>query len=444
MNGHFVKVSRALAALAGLKPADLIGKTDADLFDAYFFEESLREERDLAANGGQLTRLIEANTRSGPQKRLVTKTRVLDDEGRPSCIVGISKSVSELISSYELLNVIFDFDRAPVNIFIKDSSLRYENCNEAFARIHGRSRSEINGKTDFELWPGPENTKAADEFRRIDNLVLTSNRPCGPFEETLPSGQIIETCKFPLRDASGNAVRVLGVYYDVTERVLERKGREAAEVAARVGHCFKDHSFYFQNELDALGDTFPEVRSREEFRRVSRGARYLAEMTDLVRQMPLSERLRATAYNPIPVIVETADMINDKRLKIEYSEADCQVSGARHALKTAILALLDNASRYADKLIGIRVDIVDGAFRLHIWDDGPGIEPSDSLFQFKFVMKGSDLRAGFGLPWAWEVSRFHGGVIELVPTGTDGIESRSHLRISLPLSRTKGDQRNAE
>jgi len=126
-------------------------------------------------------------------------------------------------------------DALPVRIFWKDRESRYVGCNKLFAADAGvDDPQEFVGKSDFYFYH-PDQAKA---FRDDDADVMYSGRAkLGIVEKIVhESGQVqwVETNKFPMRDAAGVVVGVIGMYQDVTVRVLadEAKCRACALVAA--------------------------------------------------------------------------------------------------------------------------------------------------------------------------------------------------------------------
>jgi two-component system cell cycle sensor histidine kinase/response regulator CckA len=121
-------------------------------------------------------------------------------------------------------------DMAPQSIFWKDREGVYLGCNAAFAKSVGLSDPEqVVGKTDFDMpWPREE----AEAYRADDRDVVQGNRAKRHIIE--PLQQIdgiriwIDTTKVPLRDVTGQAYGVLGVYEDVTEK---RKAEEQLYLA---------------------------------------------------------------------------------------------------------------------------------------------------------------------------------------------------------------------
>ncbi|OGS75449.1 MAG: hypothetical protein A2063_10755 [Gallionellales bacterium GWA2_60_142] len=105
----------------------------------------------------------------------------------------------------------------PDIVFYKDKNGVFLGCNKAFEALLGRSEQEIVGKTDFDLVPEDK----ARFFREQDELMLASGKPRRN-EEWAPTADgrriLLEMVKTPLYDAHGEAVGVIGVGRDITER----------------------------------------------------------------------------------------------------------------------------------------------------------------------------------------------------------------------------------
>ncbi len=437
-SGKFLLVSNALADLAGVTPEELEGKTDAELFGEEFFSESLQEEGEIVTDKTPRLNILRRvqTKRYGVQMRLVNKVPILDPEsGGVKYIIGISKDLTKLTQAYDLLDSIFGLNQLSFCIFIKDANLVYERCNPAFAKRHSMSVEKIVGRTDFDFWP----RETAERFRADDRRVLEDNELLGPYlEEQILEGDVrtIETWKIPLRDAEGRPIKVLGIYQDVTERMEAKRNKDAEDLAIHVGHCFKDHSFLFQNKLQKLSEQFPVISGSHEFEATLRSARYLARMAEMIPQLPsFQNKTGSEVYPAWETVMEAIDYFDGSMIETRGSGEAALVRGSHKALLNAVLALLDNARRHLPAEQGqivVKHELLDDHFILHVWDNGEGIrEGRERVFEpFRST---KPMHTGIGLAWVRRVSEYHGGRARLADPGEDGVDSWSHFVMELPI-----------
>ncbi len=110
-----------------------------------------------------------------------------------------------------LLNII------PDCVFVKSKEGVYLDCNHEFLKITGKTREEIIGKTDYDLF----NKDLADFFRENDLLALECNHwHINNETVTYPDGRtaFFNTRKTPLKDDNGNILGFLGFSRDITEQ----------------------------------------------------------------------------------------------------------------------------------------------------------------------------------------------------------------------------------
>jgi PAS domain S-box-containing protein len=152
------------------------------------------------------------------------------------------EAVHALHKSHELLRGIID--AVPQSIFWKDREGVYLGCNTAFARYAKLDSPErVVGKSDSDL---PWRPDEVEGYRRDDQAVLEANQPKRHIIESLSRGAEetlwIDTTKLPLRDNRGQLFGVLGVFEDITERVLHearlQEAKEQAEVANKAKGLF--------------------------------------------------------------------------------------------------------------------------------------------------------------------------------------------------------------
>jgi PAS domain S-box-containing protein len=125
-------------------------------------------------------------------------------------------------------------DNTPSVIYLKDLEGRYLLINRAFERLNGRSFAEVQGKTDFDIFP-PDLSEpiVANDRRVIEAGEAIQFEEIGPFEDRVLT---YLSTKFPLRDAQGNIYALCGVSTDITgikqEEVTRGFLTEATELLA--------------------------------------------------------------------------------------------------------------------------------------------------------------------------------------------------------------------
>jgi len=157
---------------------------------------------------------------------------VLNIQGK-SILQGVFRDITErkraemaLQESEERFRAILD--NSTTVIFLKDVKGRYLFINKRYEELFQISNAEINGKTDYEVFP----EKDADAFVANDQKVITSKSVL-KMEEIVPHSDGFHTyisIKFPLYDAKGNIYAVCGMATDITERKqAERALRNSEE-----------------------------------------------------------------------------------------------------------------------------------------------------------------------------------------------------------------------
>jgi PAS domain S-box-containing protein len=129
-------------------------------------------------------------------------------------------------------------DSIPDIIFFKDINGVYLGCNPPFAEFVGRSRDEIVGATDYDLF----NKEIADFFREHDHRML---KLCKSWRNeewiTYPDGRkiLLDTITTPYRGPDGTLIGLLGISRDITEHKqaeeMLRQTTDRLTLAARAG-----------------------------------------------------------------------------------------------------------------------------------------------------------------------------------------------------------------
>ncbi|MCF6148098.1 MAG: PAS domain S-box protein [Candidatus Kuenenia sp.] len=132
-------------------------------------------------------------------------------------------------------------ENLPQKVFHKDRNSVYVSCNENYARDIGITSENIKGKTDYEFFPN----ELAEKYRRDDRRIMNSGIPEELEEKYVVEGKeyVIQTVKTPIRDEKGEITGILGIFWDITEKIhfqmevaRSRHMASLGELAAGVAH----------------------------------------------------------------------------------------------------------------------------------------------------------------------------------------------------------------
>jgi PAS domain S-box-containing protein len=229
--------NRAGADTVGYSREEMIGKNDYDFFtreEADFFRA--RDLEVLASRSLLDTPEEPIHTRHMGVRLLHTlKVPILDADGKPQYLMGISEDITERKLAEEEANRTRAFldsvvENIPIMIFVKEAEdLRFVRWNKAGAELVGFSNEEMVGKNDYDLFPQEQ----ADYFVAQDRQVLAEKRlidfPEEPIQTRHRGVRTLHTLKVPILDTDGRPQYLLGISEDITER-------KRAEEALRRAH----------------------------------------------------------------------------------------------------------------------------------------------------------------------------------------------------------------
>jgi PAS domain S-box-containing protein len=119
-------------------------------------------------------------------------------------------------------------DVLPQRIFFKDLDSRYLACNDHFAADVGQTPAQMLGKTDTDFYP-PE---LAAKYKADDQRVIAEGQTLETDERYVTGGQEhwVHTVKTPIRDAYGQIMGLLGIFWDITaQRAAAEALRESED-----------------------------------------------------------------------------------------------------------------------------------------------------------------------------------------------------------------------
>jgi PAS domain S-box-containing protein len=198
---------------------------------------------------GKLATMTRAVTGPGGEARVWVEVFsypwVDHDTGKLKGVIEYSRDITEKKraeearrQSEERLQTFLNSFRDPV--FLKDHDRRYLIVNDAGLSLLGRTREEILGKTDGEMFDAAD--PAEIEKEKTDIELLT--RDGGPllYEQQI-RGRLLETTKFRVNLEDG-LIGIGGILRDVTEqREAAEKTRRSEELLRMFVDSSKDHIF---------------------------------------------------------------------------------------------------------------------------------------------------------------------------------------------------------
>jgi PAS domain S-box-containing protein len=171
---------------------------------------------------------VEDKTKEEPSKELVAlHRRIVELEASERKHKGNEDILSRQQEEFQII-----MDSVPARIFYKDTENRFVRVNKAFADAIGRSKDQLEGKSNFDISPKDQ----AEAYWADDKEVMLSGKPKLRIIEPMESakGKLwVETDKIPYRNAQGNVVGIIGFAIDITERVKSENERLAANQQLR-------------------------------------------------------------------------------------------------------------------------------------------------------------------------------------------------------------------
>lgn len=338
-------------------------------------------------------------------------------------------------------------ENLPQKIFYKNKHLVYISCNENFAKDLQIKPEEVRGKTDYDFY----SHEIATKYRIDDMQVITSGKTGEMDDRYIKNDQefIIHIVRTPVRDEKGHVVGILGIFWDITEKLaLEREAERArhlaalGEMAAGVGHEINNPITGVINCAQILFNKSPEgSREKDIATRIIKDSNRIASITSkllsFVKIGNGKERKEMVsmyeALDDVYVLSKAQLQKEGIKLKIDIPKDLPGVLADRQLIQQVFLNIINN-SRYAldqkypghheDKILeisGREVTVDRHPFvEIIFCDHGIGISDSikDKVLNPFFTTKPLNKGTGLGLSVSYNIVSKHGG--KLIVESSEG------------------------
>ncbi|MCF6157980.1 MAG: response regulator [wastewater metagenome] len=360
-------------------------------------------------------------------------------------------------------------DNAPALVYIKDILGRYIFVNKQFERMLHKKKEEIQGKTDYDLFP----REIADSFSINDRKVLES-KTAAEFDEVLLHNDEPHTylsVKFPLFDSTGAMYAICDTSTDVTRR----KHTEEEKIKVReqlyhiqrmeyIGKFAGSIAHDFNNILSAIIGYAEMLQNKMKKNHPLRNyVQKILESAD--RAAKLTQNLltlsRKQISNPKPINLNTIiqwientllRLIPRERiqLKIVFIDKHCTVMADYGQIEQVLVNLVTNARDAMPDggILTICTEIVEldqtfireygygkaGKYVCMIVSDtGTGMDEETKKMIFEPFFTTKKKGTGLGLAVVYGIIKQHGGYIQVKSAPGEG----TTFKIYLPLIRHK-------
>ncbi|MFH0968219.1 MAG: PAS domain S-box protein, partial [Methanobacteriota archaeon] len=227
MDGAILNINPAVTQKLGYQEEELIGRSIHSLYSPDIRDEIIFQFLDLTGTGGKIQNTYPYLSRSGISVPVETRGTIGVWGGR-HVLFCISRDISERLIAesnlheyYERVQAILSSSTA--QIYMKDENLRYLTVNIPFIFFAGLKLTEIEGKTDRDLFP----ESIASMREMVDLQVISEDIPVYNVEEevTDSEGELVwlVTSKVPVHDQTGHVTGIVGTSIDITDLVKTRQ-----------------------------------------------------------------------------------------------------------------------------------------------------------------------------------------------------------------------------
>jgi PAS domain S-box-containing protein len=242
-----LRCSRAVRQKSAIGAAEIIGKTDFDLFAEEHARPAFEDEQEIIRTGCPMIGKVERElTKDGRETwALTSKMPLRNKEGEIVGTFGISKDITQrqqaeaaLARERHLLEALLE--NSADCIYFKDRESRILRCSKSQSQRFGNGTTDIIGKTDFDLFA---HEHARPAFEDEQEIMRTGCTMIGKVEREITRDgreSWALSSKMPLRNKEGEIIGTFGISKDITaikqaEAELERTHKELVQASRLAG-----------------------------------------------------------------------------------------------------------------------------------------------------------------------------------------------------------------
>lgn len=436
LESRFIAINKACADKFGIDdPSEAIGKTDFDFFNLSHAQQAFEDEQAIIKTGKPIIHKTEKEVYLNEDMRTTwtstSKLPLYNSDGIIIGTYGVSTDITDQKRAQKqnerLRNqLVAVFDTDPNMLFVKDKKGKYVIVNKAKADFHNLPKTEIIGKTDFDLPDVSEET--AESFSKTDRYVIDQRESVFIPEdsEVDESGNTtwFQAIKVPFQLVKNGQLAALTIVMDITEQkerelelnktldIISQQNQRLTNFTHIVSHNLRNHagSISMILELISLDDSEEERSDNLKQLKIAsdRLNETIQDLNEIIDQQYKDQKVERDVNlkqftDKVLQVLTTEIRANQATFNVDIPE-DLNLEYNPAYLESILHNLFSNAIKYRhpDRTPQVKVKAhrKDEHIHLIVKDNGLGIDldkHGKQLFGMYKTFHGNDNAKGIGL-----------------------------------------------